>query len=140
MSATGIKVIHWIDFVKFGAIGGLVAMKAEWCTRWFAGIGLGVTGFILWGIARGELGSNFSHRAEPRGLVTHGIYSKVRHPIYIFGWVGLFGFLVAWGNLWVMGLFILLIPLQVRRARREDRALVARFGDCWREYRRGTWF
>jgi protein-S-isoprenylcysteine O-methyltransferase Ste14 len=33
-----------------------------------------------------------------------------------------------------------MVPLQVVRARREARALEAKFGNAYREYRQGTWF
>jgi len=41
-------------------------------------------------------------------------------------------------DLWLF--FILVIPLQVFRASRESRALEAKFGAAYREYRARTWF
>jgi protein-S-isoprenylcysteine O-methyltransferase Ste14 len=37
-------------------------------------------------------------------------------------------------------IFVILIPLQVVRARREAAVLEAEFGDEYREYRKRTWF
>ena len=36
--------------------------------------------------------------------------------------------------------FVLLIPLQLWRARKESAVLEAAFGDEYRAYRAGTWF
>jgi protein-S-isoprenylcysteine O-methyltransferase Ste14 len=37
-------------------------------------------------------------------------------------------------------IFLVLIPLQIIRARREAAVLEAKFGDEYREYRKRTWF
>ena len=36
--------------------------------------------------------------------------------------------------------FVVLIPMQIIRARREAAVLEAKFGDAYREYRKQTWF
>jgi protein-S-isoprenylcysteine O-methyltransferase Ste14 len=90
-------------------------------------------------IARYQLGRSFAVRAEAHQLVTRGIYSKIRNPIYVFGTVMIAGFVliihkpVGW-------LFVLVVViLQIGRAHREARVLEAAFGDAYREYRRKTW-
>jgi protein-S-isoprenylcysteine O-methyltransferase Ste14 len=40
----------------------------------------------------------------------------------------------------LLAILILLIPMQVVRARREAAVLEAKFGEQYREYRKGTWF
>ena len=37
-------------------------------------------------------------------------------------------------------LLLVLVPVQVLRARREAAVLEARFGDTYRDYRKRTWF
>ena len=62
-----------------GAICALLWLHspAEWTAMRIAGGCLIVVGFVLWTVARFQL-----------QLVTHGIYSKIRNPIYVFGsWV-----------------------------------------------------
>ncbi len=99
-----------------------------------------VAGFVLWTVARFQLGASFAVKAEARHLVTHGLYSKIRNPIYVFGsWVIAGGILVFGNPLWLL-IFVLLIPLQLRRATKESAVLEAVFGDEYRKYRAGTWF
>ena len=50
---------------------------------WLAGIGIAAIAFPLWVLARLQLGSAFSFRPEARHL--GGLYSKIRHPVYVFG-------------------------------------------------------
>ena len=107
--------------------------------RW-AGLVLVVFGLTFLTIARINLGNSFSVAAEARQLVTGGIYSRIRHPVYVFS------FLVVGGLILYlhMPIFLLaLIPLaamQVWRARVEERVLQAAFGTAYDEYRQRTWF
>ena len=98
-----------------------------------------ITGTMMLTIARFNLGNSFSVEPKARELVTTGIYSKIRHPVYVFSGVALAGAaLVADRPL----LLLLLIPLalmQIRRARNEEAVLRAAFGERYEEYRRSTW-
>ena len=75
-----------------------------------------------------------------RQLVTRGLYSRIRNPIYVFGsWV-LAGAILVFGKpVWLL-IFFPLIPLQIWRARKESVVLEAAFGEEYRKYRAGTWF
>jgi protein-S-isoprenylcysteine O-methyltransferase Ste14 len=91
-------------------------------------------------LAHWQLGASFSVKAKARALVTTGIYSKVRNPIYLFSGlvlVGLSFFLSIWGPLVVA---VVLIPLQAYRARKEEQVLAAAFGEKYQIYKRSTWF
>ncbi len=107
--------------------------------RWFglvlALIGLG--GIVL---ARYTLGRSFSVTPQARALVTTGIYSRIRNPIYVSGMVVFIGVLlmVRRPYLW-LALFVIAVA-QIIRAREEARVLEAKFGDAYREYRARTWF
>ena len=91
-------------------------------------------------VARYQLGRSFAIKAEAHQLVKHGIYSKVRNPIYVFGTLVIAGFalVVHRRALWL--LVPIVIVVQTLRARREARVLEAAFGDAYRDYRRKTWF
>lgn len=39
-----------------------------------------------------------------------------------------------------LSLFVVLIPLQIYRARQEEKVLEAKFGDEYRQYKSRTWF
>ena len=111
-----------------------------WSPRKVIGAVIAGLSFPLLLLARWQLGASFSLKAKARALVTSGIYSKVRNPIYFFSGlllVGLLLFLSIWGPLVVA---VVLIPLQTYRARKEERVLAAAFGEKYQVYKRGTWF
>lgn len=64
-------------------------------TRWI-GLGLGLTGLAGVILARYARGRSFSVAARATELVTSGIYSRVRNPIYVAGMVFLVGLLLMW--------------------------------------------
>ena len=100
---------------------------------------LGV-GLILLTLARIQLGNSFSMRPQATQLITHGLYAKVRNPIYLFG---LFVFSGVFLYIDQPYLFLILLPviaMQISRARAEARVLEEKFGDEYRAYRASTWF
>ena len=126
------------------ATGVLFWILATWNTPWnaqrYIGTALAVVGASLVGLARYQLGKSFAVRAEAHELVTHGLYSKIRNPMYVFGVVMFTGVILVLQRpaLWVA--LVAMVIGQVIRARREARVLEMAFGDSYREYRRKTWF
>lgn len=96
--------------------------------------------FGLWMTARIQLGRSFSIAPKATALVTRGLYSKIRNPIYVFSASWIAGLALALGHPGALLLVIPLIPMQTDRARREARVLEENFGEAYREYRRKTWF
>jgi protein-S-isoprenylcysteine O-methyltransferase Ste14 len=74
--------------------------------------------------------------------VTTGIYSRIRNPIYVSGMIFLIGLIVMVRRIasGLVLLIIIVVPMQIIRARREARVLEAKFGDAYRQYRSRTWF
>lgn len=107
--------------------------------RWI-GAGMMVFGFAMWAVAHVQLGTAFSARAQARHLVTQGIYSRIRNPIYVFGGIGIAGAFIFLKFPNFLLVFLFLIPMQVLRARKEARVLENAFGDEYRAYRKKTWF
>ena len=105
-----------------------------------AGLCLLVAGFVLWTVARFQLGKSLAVTAQAKQLVTHGLYSKIRNPIYVFGSCVIAGLILTLGRpLWLL-VFLIVIPLQIWRARVEARVLEAKFGEEYRKYRASAWF
>ena len=133
----------WIIFPVFcGLLGYLFWEHREeaWTPMRVAGVCMIVFGFVLWTLARVQLGAAFSVRAKATVLVTHGLYSRIRNPIYVFGSIMIAGVCLFFLHPEYLLIFLALIPIQAIRARRESAVLEAAFDDEYREYRRRTWF
>ena len=69
------------------------------------------------------------------GLVTDGIYARIRHPQYLGIGIIILGALIQWPTLLTLAMAPVLLASYVRLARKEERELEARFGDAYRAYR-----
>ena len=130
--------------VQMVAVLILLFVLAVWPGPWnlqsTTGSVLALAGMIGVFTARYQLGRSFSVTPQARALVTHGLYSKIRNPIYVFGTIAVAGVVLALHLRWGWILLAVLIAVQVLRARREARVLEAKFGDEYRRYRSQTWF
>jgi len=111
-----------------------------WDAMRVSGLVLTVFGILFLTIARFQLGNAFSVTPQARMLVTRGVYSRVRHPVYVFSAVAIAGLILYLRHPIFLLVFLFLIPLQVMRAREEQRVLEERFGDEYRRYKASTWF
>ena len=104
-----------------------------------AGLVIALAGLGLTAVARLQLGYAFTIRPEARTLITTGLYSKFRNPIYVFSAIGLSGLALYFDKpRWLLALLVL-IPMQVLRARAEARVLDEKFGEEYRKYRASVW-
>ena len=125
---TGVVVLFW-----FGRRG-------PWTPMRIAGAALMLGGYLGWLSARLQLGGSFAIQPRAKELVTRGVYSKIRNPIYVFGSLLIIGILLYISRpIWLLT-FVVLIPLQVWRAHKEAKVLEEKFGEAYREYRKKTWF
>jgi len=104
------------------------------------GLALAIAAFLLWATARLQLGKSFSVSPQAKALVTRGIYSRIRNPIYTFGLLWIVGLILAVGHPAWLVILLVLIPMQIVRAKKEARVLEEKFGDEYRAYRARTWF
>ena len=111
-----------------------------WTVARIAGLAVALLSFLLLVLARIQLGRAFSVRAKATTLVTTGIYSRIRNPIYVFGGLMLAGFILWVNKPRLLLCFIILIPMQVYRIRKEERVLTEKFGSAYLDYKRQTWF
>lgn len=122
------------------SLGAMYASHLPWTVWRIAGIAIATPSFVILVIARLELGRAFSVQAKATTLVTTGIYSRIRNPIYVFGAVTIIGIITWMQQPWLLLILAVLIPVQVIRSRREERALTDRFGAAYLEYKQKTWF
>jgi len=123
-------------FVVFAAF---LLSRAHWNPRTHIGAALAAAGFALWTTARLQLGRSFSLRAKANVLVTTGLYSKFRHPIYLFGFFAYLGLFLIWGKWTLLTCFLLVYSPEIIRSKKEDRVLEQAFGEEYRRYRARTW-
>ena len=90
--------------------------------------------------ARLQLGNSFSITAEARKLVTTGLYSRIRHPIYVFSSVMFLGFVLYFKIPWLAALLVVILPMQYFRAHQEEKVLFQAFGETYLAYKKTTWF
>lgn len=111
-----------------------------WTATRIAGLAIAVPCFLLLVLARIQIGRAFSVQAKATILVTTGLYSRIRNPIYVFGSLAIAGF-ILWINQPRLLLFLLvLVPMQFFRSRKEAKVLEEKFGAAYLEYKRKTWF
>jgi protein-S-isoprenylcysteine O-methyltransferase Ste14 len=102
----------------------------------FSGIALAIS-------ARRHLGRNWSDKVELKvdhRLIRSGPYAYLRHPIYSGVLLGVAGTALAVGMVRGIAAFLLLLSSYAIKARKEERALVAKFGDAFREHQREAGF
>lgn len=113
--------------------------ERPWTAVRIAGVILAVAGYILLLTARVQLGKSFAVTPQAKALVTHGLYSRIRNPIYVFVNVMWFGVIVALHLYWLFAPLLALLVFQVFRARREGQVLREAFGQAYLDYRKQTW-
>jgi protein-S-isoprenylcysteine O-methyltransferase Ste14 len=101
---------------------------------------MAAAGVVLLLVARMQLGASFSVAAKAKKLVTTGLYSKIRNPIYVFSAMFLGGVAIVIGHPMLLLLLCVLVPLQIFRARKEEQVLHEAFGEEYARYKAATWF
>ncbi len=105
-----------------------------WTPWHVAGVAIAAPAFLLFVLARLQLGSAFSIEAKASKLVTTGLYARIRNPIYVFGALMIAGAIIFAARPWWLFILAVLFPLQVWRSGKEAKALEEKFGDEYREY------
>src|SRR5271170_7415640 len=131
-----------VTIVPLVAIAFLLVNFAHppWTLARMFGLVLVLAAGVALTVSRVQLGNSFSLRPEAHELVTRGIYSKIRNPIYVFGAILIAGLLLFLNQpKWLLVLLII-IPAQIVRARAESKVREGRFGNTYRRYKSQTWF
>jgi protein-S-isoprenylcysteine O-methyltransferase Ste14 len=93
--------------------------------------------YIFWR-AHVDLGLNWSPSLEMREqhtLITHGVYSRIRHPMYASQWLWVIAQPLLLQN-WIAGFLgvVAFAPLYFLRVPREEQMMLDHFGDEYRRY------
>ena len=137
---TGIS--WWLLFGDFVPFLGLFVFAFATCRNGMRLLGsaIAIPSFALWLLAKLQLGNSFTFAACAQQLVTNGLYSKFRHPIYVFSTLALLGTALCLGNRYFYAYLVVTIVAQLWRSRREEKVLQDNFGEAYEGYKRGTWF
>ncbi len=132
--------LRWLDLAVYLVFAVAAFLLGPRIAPWYVGLCLAVVCVPPWFVARWQLGEAFSVKADARQLVTWGMYSKLRHPVYVFGgiaWLGALLALLGWG---AVAIGLIVMAVEFRRAQREERVLAEAFGAEYELYRSRTWF
>lgn len=102
---------------------------------------IGLGGLLLGILSYRDLGRNFRVFAAPRRsgtLVTTGVYSKVRHPMYTAVVAAIGGYALGFGSIVSFPFWIACAVFYVIKAFKEEPLLLAHYPD-YEEYRKRTW-
>ena len=101
----------------------------------YVGLSIGAMGVLLWAAAMWTLGSSLAVLPGTDHLVTKGVYRVFRHPVYI-------GIVLTLSGLFVACVYVgvVVIPLNIIRARAEEKALLEQLGLPYQQYRDSTLF
>ena len=108
-----------------------------------AGLLLVVAGFAVAMWARWVLGANWSATVrigERQQLVCGGPYARLAHPIYSGIALAVLGTAIVGGSVGSLLGFVLVVASFWQKGRREERLMLAEFGDAYSDYRRGVKF
>jgi protein-S-isoprenylcysteine O-methyltransferase Ste14 len=119
---------NWLDFANYSL--------PAWA-GWLGVILIAGAVFVFWR-AHADLGLNWSPTLEIREkheLITRGIYSYLRHPMYASQWLWVFAQPLLLQN-WIAGFINLLVfvPFYFLRVRQEEQLMLEQFGDQYRSY------
>ncbi len=122
----------WLDFADYH-----LPLWAGW-------IGVAIFSMALWLLFRShaDLGRNFSPTLEIKEgqtLVTSGVYSHIRHPMYAAHWLWAVSQVLLLQN-WIAGpaFLVTFLPMYLYRVPREEQMMTENFGDEYRSYMKRT--
>jgi len=139
-----LAVPFYLSMLAYAVNPGWMAWSAVALPTWLRWVGV-IAGLatlpLLYWVFR-SLGNNISETfltKEKHGLVTHGPYQWVRHPLYTvasaaflaLGLIAANGFILIMGAVILVGIALFVVP-------KEEAQLTVKFGESYLEYRRRT--
>ena len=123
--------------IQFLLLGGLILISSEDMfsrngTIDLIGLSLEIIGLVIVVLGFKGLGKSLTANPVPiKGgkLITTGIYSRVRHPIYLGLILATFGIALTNGSIIKFGFWVLLVSLLILKMKFEENLLVATYPD-----------
>ena len=127
---TIVSIYFWITFLNYNFLK-------------IVGIAINIAGLVMWWSARMTLAENWDTgfgRPKIRQLVTHSIYSKICHPIYLGIILTLTGLVLIYPKIWFLMICLLAIIYFFYRMKTESKYLSEKLGEEYQNYKGKTWF
>jgi len=103
------------------------------------GLDLFLAGLSMRLVGRRTLGKHYSYGLKPpEKLIKHGIYKHVRHPIYLAMLLYTSGVPLVFSSIYGFMPTLGFIPFILYRIKIEEKMLIEKFGDEYREYMKKT--
>lgn len=126
---TFISAYFWVNFVKFNLVK-------------IIGIIINLLGLILWWAGKLTLAQNWNigfGKPKVSQLVTYGIYSKIRHPMYWGINLTFVGLTLIYPKIWFAVISLIVIVYFSFRMKRETKYLLETLGGEYQNYKNKTW-
>jgi protein-S-isoprenylcysteine O-methyltransferase Ste14 len=134
------NIVTLVVILVAAIVVGIDFAHEPWTAMRIAAMVVGLPSLLLLVVARIQLGGSFSVRPKAQALVTQGLYSRIRNPIYVFSALTIAGFFLFIQQPLGLLVLVILVPVQIYRARQEEKVLEDRFGEEYRQYKARTWF
>lgn len=132
--------LYFFDVILFVIVAVATAVVAPRTTQFYIGMALAAVALVFWIAARVQLGESFAIGPKAHKLVTTGLYSRLRNPVYFFANIAYLGLAIVWNTIPAYVIVAAVWWGQTRRAKREADVLEKAFGVEYRRYREQTWF
>jgi protein-S-isoprenylcysteine O-methyltransferase Ste14 len=110
-------------------------IAVPYVARWISlGVLVAAPGMAIGGMLQLRGVENIDH------LVTTGLFSRLRHSMYVGFILWIVGWVVRYGAVVSLAAGVLCIGNILYWRQLEENALESQYGDVYRSYRRGTWF
>jgi len=136
MKETIIKIICALIILS----GAFIVIEHHANLRYIIGIIIGIPALILVITGRIQIGKAFAVMPEAKGLVKTGLYSKIRHPLYLFIDFFFLGVIIISGVPVLLVLLLILFIVQLVQSKREEKVLTDAYGDEYIKYKEQSWF
>jgi protein-S-isoprenylcysteine O-methyltransferase Ste14 len=142
MKPTLIMNVGLLIMIAIGILGELLSWTRIGFTPYshFIGGAVVVFGFVIHQHCHRAHKQAHEKSQQIEGIVTTGLFEKIRHPMYLSLIIMFLGLAVGWGILWMIAPAVLFSALTVIIAIKEEEFLLERFGNQYKEYlRRVRW-
>ncbi len=128
-----------ITALPIGMVAAWMATRTDgtWTPTRYIGLFLILAGLGWLTAARIQLETA---RSKQIPLATHGLYRRVRHPIYLSSFVAFAGLLLYLDKAWGVPFLLPIHLVHSHLVHREERELEACYGERYRQYKQRTWF